>query len=413
MSVGTSFALHRLPRAQTLTSQEPELMGTGTSSPRGIGGPSGRTRAEVAVWVALVGLVLPEALPAASTNLPSDISLWDHSVSARTAVGYNDNLLLSDLFRQESPLLSVGLDASLWRLPRDGNELYLFFMGEYTQYLPDREPENEQLLYLVGQGRRQLSDHWKAGLQLKSVYQYNVFDASTTETNLVPLPVRGYLVGGLPEIRRDLGKQWRVEVGAEVDRQFFDGQLDDYWQAGPGMTLGKDYGHRSMIEFSYGYEWRSYDERSPLRDDGSSEAGQTLVYAIQEVEVSSRHHFDPQRRWRLNSKLGLGLNQDNGSGYYDFARYHLNEQVRYTHRGLTIEGQTRLRYYDYSEQTATGLSGDPRRYVVYLQLGIRVEKALGPNLSVFVEYDHDWNWSNRAINEYIANRLRSGVEWTL
>jgi hypothetical protein len=367
-----------------------------------------RPTLKLLLWAWLWPLVLNGA---AVTNVPARLSPWGHSLSTQVAAGYNNNLLLSRAFRESSPLLFGGLEATVWRIPGDGSELFFFLKGEYTRYLPDRTLEDEQLAYLVALGRRKLSELYRLGLQVQAVYQSTVVDASATEFQLVPLPVKGYTLSTTPELRRELGRHWSLTLEGTARRQWFDGQLDDYWEGGPRLIAGRQYSRRSNAQLAYRYAFRDYDTRLAPDERGFPIAGRGLTYQLHEVALANTHHFDDRRRWRLNSKLGAGLNLDNGSGYWDFVRYEIAERVRFAPPGFTIEGHARALYFDYQNQTSTGLPGAPGRYLASVQVGVRIEKRLGPHFNAFAEYTHDWQLSNRSINEYDADRVRGGIEW--
>ena len=360
----------------------------------------------------LLGCLLPHLLSGASaTNALPNVPRWGQAISTHMAAGYNNNLLLSSTFRESSPSLFGGVEATVWRMPGDGSELFFFLKGDYIRYLPDRTLEDEHLAYLVALGRRKLSEHWKAGLQLQAVYQSTVVDASATEAQLVPLPVKGYTLAALPEVRRELGRGWWTTLEGAARRQWFDGRLDDYWEGGPRLIAGRQYARRSNAQLAYKYLFRDYDTRLAPDEKGFPTAGRGLTYQLHELALANTHHFDERRRWRLNSKAGAAINLDNGSGYWDFVRYELSERLRFAPPGFTVEGQARALHYNYINQTSTGLSGAPRRYLATIQLGIKITKRLGPHLNAFAEYAHDWNLSNRSINEYDADRVKGGIEW--
>jgi hypothetical protein len=360
----------------------------------------------------LVGWLLPLVLHAApATHALPRVSPWGQTVSTRVAAGYNNNLLLSHGFRESSPLLFGGLEATVWRMPGDGSELFFFLKGEYTRYLPERTLEDEQLAYLVALGRRKLSELYKIGLQVQAVYQSTVVDASATEFQLMPLPVKGYTLSAVPELRRELGRDWWLTLEGTARRQWFDGRLDGYWEGGPRLIAGRQYPRRSNAQLAYRYAFRDYATRLAPDERGLPIAGRGLTYQLHEVALANTHHFDDRRRWRLNSKLGTGLNLDNGSGSWNFVRYEIAERLRFTPPGFTVEGHARAWYYDYLNQTSTGLPGAPGRYLASLQVGARIEKQLGPHFNAFAENTHDWNLSNRSINEYDADRVKGGIEW--
>ena len=343
-------------------------------------------------------------------TLPPGLSLWDESFNVRVGLGYNDNLLLSEVNQEESPFVTIGLEATLLRLPLDGTQVVVFLSGEDTRYWHGHGLPKDQLVFGQAQVKKQFAGEWNAGLTLQSTYTDTVFDASITETNLTPVPARGYSFRGAPSLRREFLKKYWVELEFGVSRQYFDAPLDDYWEFGPKLTLGKNYGNQSTLALSYQFNQRSYDDRTPLNSDLSPEVGQTLEYSRHGVELALRHNWDEHRRWRTLTSVVGEFNRDNGSGYFDYFSYRLTQQVRYVAKMWEAKVQAKFSYYDYPNQFV-GTDTHSKRYLSNLRLNLRGERKLAQKIKLFAEYEYERSFSNETVSEYQVNKVTGGIDW--
>lgn len=372
--------------------------------------PLKRTQFAVLFVCLLLCCILP-TVAADPVELPPDISLWDKSLNVRAGLGYNDNLLLSDVNHEESPFVTTGIEATLLRLPVDGTEVSVFLSGEDTRFWNGHKLSKEELVFGQGQIKREFAADWNASFTLQANYIDTVLDASITETNLTPVLAEGYGFKGGPSLRRDFLKKYWAEIEFNVTRQFFAGpSLDDYWEFGPKLTLGRNYGNRSSIALSYQFNQRSYDDRTPVNADFTSETGKTLEYSRHELELAVRHNWDPQRRWRTITSFGWEFSEDNGSGYFNYYHYRFSQQVRYVAKMWEVKGQTTLNIYTYPNQLATSDSND-ERYKTILVVNLRGERKLTQKVKLFAEYQYEQAFSNQTIGEYKANKVTGGIDW--
>jgi hypothetical protein len=175
---------------------------------------------------------------------------------------------------------------------------------------------------------KDFAENWRVGLEAQYIYQDQVVDASTTETNQTVL-AQGSGLSVRPTIRRDFSKNTWLELGLGVNRQYFKAPLDDYWEGGPKLMFGHEYGNRSEWTLSYDLSRRAYDHREQLTKDGISIAQSSLEFNRNEFDLAVRNNWDHKRRWRTTTKLGFELNRDNGSGYFDYKRYQVAQQLRF------------------------------------------------------------------------------------
>src|SRR6185436_1840678 len=132
-----------------------------------------------------------------------------------------------------------------------------------------------------------------------------------------------------PSVRRTLPRGFWVEGLVGVSRQWLAAPFDNYWEGGPKLAFGLDYGVRSSLIASYEWKPRAYDTREEVSLSGTNLPGTELKFQVHELELAWRHDWDEQRRWRTFTKLEMLVNRDSGPGYFDYQRYQLTEQLRY------------------------------------------------------------------------------------
>ena len=358
----------------------------------------------LAGWIANPPTHAQDLIP---SRLPS---LWDKTINLRLGVGFKDNVLLSPNAAAESAFIGTGLDLMLWRLPVEGTQFYLFFTGDDTRFLSGRDVNKEQSFIAQTQVKKEFGQHWKTALALQYLYQDQVFDASTIETIFRTVKAQGHSLSLRPSIRRDLPKDYWLELEFIANRQFFKEPLDDYWQNGPKLTLGRDYGFGSEASLSYEARNRAYDTREQTDSVGIPVTGSSLEFWEHEVELVLRHNWDSKRRWRTTTKLGFELNQDNGSHFYDYFRYQLSQQLRYRTDTWEVKGQAKVYRYDYAHQTVSAI--DPtKRNKTLLVLNLRGEKKLTHSLKLFAELEHERSIANLSFDQYRVNTAIAGVDW--
>jgi len=339
--------------------------------------------------------------------------IWVRSVELRTAIGYKDNLLLGRTPTERSVLIGSGADLTLARLPLDGKQLSFLLSADDTRYLQGHAVDHEDLVVALAQVKVDLSSAWRLGTDLRYVYQDQVVDTSVTETNLTATALRGHGAALLPNVRWDFALNTWLELSGTAQRQFYKAPLDDYWEGGPKLTVGHDYGYRSSVSFGYWWNRRDYDTRRQVSLTNTSLPGTSLQFFQHEVELAWRHNWDSQRRWRTTTRLGFQVNRDNGPGFYDYARYLATQQFRYVAPAWEFKLQGRIYYYNFDHQSVSLTdSTDPhRRQKAVAGVSVRGERKLGKQLKLFAEYEYEKSLSNRAVDEYQANKIAGGVGW--
>lgn len=347
-----------------------------------------------------------------STNefIPETPSLWFQSVELRMSSGYKDNLLLDRTASEQSGFIASGLDWTVGRLPLDGRQFNFLLSADDTRYLQGRAVDHEDFVAAVAQFKLDASPAWLVGVDARYVYQDQVVDTSVTETNLASTLVRGHGVAVLPNVRWTFARNTWLELAGTAQRQLLDAPLDDYWEGGPRLTLGHDYGRRSSIALSCAFNHRAYDTREQVSLTGTNLPGTALGFDQIDVDLAWRQNWDPRRRWRTATRLGFQQNADNGPGFYDYRRYRVAEQVRYVAATWEVKAQAQALFYDFQHQTVDTTSSNLREKAI-VNLDLRAEKTICKHLKLFAEYEYERSLSNRAVDEYHANKIFGGAAW--
>jgi len=320
-------------------------------------------------------------------------------------------VLFSNQHRVESPFLAAGLDVLLWRLPENGWEYLILGTGEYLRYLPSQEVVDKEATALgQAQVKKSFGSGWKAAATAEYLYFDQVFDNSIFDREFSFLQVQGHTLTLRPSLRREFKSGAFIEIESFLTRQIFKEVVDDEWQAGPKLTLGRSYGNASEIAFGYLLTDRWFDTRQPRDADGALVSGKSLEFYQHELFAVWRHSWDKERRWRTVTRLSFQRSNDNDSGYYDYYRPRLSQQLRYVGKTWQVRADAKLTYYQYDSQPVS--FDDPsRRRKTFIQATLRAEKNLFKSVKVFAEYEHERSISNLNFEAYRANIVSAGLDW--
>ena len=365
-------------------------------------------------WIERIVLITAAALSPAVAGAEEepklDVALWDKSVSLRGAFGYKDNVLLSAVQEDGSAFWLSGIDVTLMRLSlADGPNLTFFLSGEDRRYFSAEEIDKEQFLLTHFKLEQSFLDVWSASATVQYVYADQVYDASATEQILQTMPVKSHNMQLAPGIKRSLPWTSEVELKFTVERQLFNKPLDDYWEAGPQLIYTKKYGYRSEVTIGYTFDRRAYDERPELALDFEPVPDTSLEYMQHEFEIGVNHSWDQKRHWRSRARVLFEINDDSGTGYYDYKRYRLSKRFGYYRDAweATVEGK--ILHYDYDLQPV--FLGTGTRSTWEYVLAAHVERTLWKTLNVFADIEHEISESNYAPEEYTVTTVMGVIDW--
>lgn len=378
----------------------------GTATLAGMGGVPEASPAEADPVVAVGDGTPAEVL--ADLRAPSLASLlWSTTLTLRASGGYHDNPRLSALNQAGSAFLAGGLEFVVMRLPADGHEVSVFASVDHRGYL-ERGFSPETLAAIDLRYRRVWEDGWSLGGAAEYLFLKQVFDASEIEGVPAVVPTTGHTLTARPMVAREWSGGWRLELEAEAGRQWLAEPLDGYEDLGPKLALIRGFGERRSLGVSYRTRFRAFDERGP-RDESGLELPGILRYQQHEAEMTWRHAWGRQGRWRTALRPGWVTSLDNGNGFFDYDRFQLAATVRWV--GEEWEGRLdgRWRAYRFPGQPAgSGVDGERRR--TDLNLTARADWKLVGWARLFLQYELDQSDENTEASDFRAHVCSLGIE---
>ncbi len=349
-------------------------------------------------------LVIP-GLPALP-ELPT-LSPWDTVFTFQSSAGYKDNVALSATRPSGSAFLRNVGEAIVLRLPVDGWEFNAFVSGEDTRYLDSRVVDMEQGALAHAQLKKTWAESWSAALAGQHVYQNQVVDLSTSLATPTVLRVESHTTSARLAVRRTLTERAWLELEPTVARQNFSGPLDDFWESGGKLSLGRGYGHRSEVVLSGEASHRPFDQRSQFTRAGTAIPGTELAFVQHREQLTWKHHWDEARHWRTTTKLGHEASLDNGTGYFDFRRWHVSQQWRWAAAPWEVAVTGRFAASTYPHQPVAAGAARAIDRTDFL-LALHVERALGKRVRWFLDHDFERVLSNQPATGYAVNKVHTG-----
>lgn len=342
-------------------------------------------------------------------DFPILLPKWDRDLSFRTGAGYRDNIGLSANSPRGSAFVMTGLELILLRLPENGTQFNLFVSGEDIRFFSSGPVDKEQSAFAQAVVKKDFGSAWQVSLAAEYTYQNQVVDVSVTEAGLTNIPVEGHGAVIRETLRRDFSSRWWASLELPERRQFFREPLDDYWDYGCRATLGKSYGKKSELSVSYEITERAYDHEKLRTPEGDTIAGTRRESLQHDARLIWKHYWDRQSRWRTTTRLTARKSEDNGSGYFDYTRLQLAEQILFHTKDWDISAEARVARYDYPIQTGTD---DARRVSSDLAFNLRCERRVTAFLKLYAEYDRERVFSNLELERYLVNTMKGGFNWT-
>jgi hypothetical protein len=334
-------------------------------------------------------------------------SPWTTFVSARAAGGYKDNVTLAHIAPEASPFVQAGGDFILSHLPINGHEFNFSATADATRYLDAPSVDREVLAFVSSEYQWHCSERFRTGLAAEYLFQDQVLDVSTTETNRGALAVLGHSAVGRPGARFDFAEWGWAGVEGLFARQWLAAPLDDYLDFGVKPSVGMSYGHRSEVRLSFEATERDYDHDPALDATGAPIPGQGKETRRYDVRLVWRHHWDRDRRWRTTARVGWSRNEDNASGYFDFTRYQAGMELRWRVGRWEFSAEGRYARYDYPVQTVGG-AGTPLRERDEVGAVLRAEYQLDRHFRWFANYEYERIFSNLELENYTVNTVSGG-----
>lgn len=349
--------------------------------------------------------------PAATLDLTPLLPAWNPFYSVSLGAGYKDNLLLSHGNQEVSGFATAGFDFTLWRRPlEDGREFQMTLNGVDRRYWADRSVDHEDWAFGRARYLHELGPGWIWVTDLDASYFDLALDLTYVETNPRGAQLRGASLGGLSGIRRRWESVGWLQVSPLYSRTWLSGAFDPYQEVGAQASFQRAYGHRSEWRMDYTGRIRVYDERRAVDGEGREIPDTRLRYARHDLGWTDRHYWDEGRRWLSATKVGGLISTDNGSGYFNYWRLSLLEQLEFQTRRWSFRVEGGVGHYRFPHQSAgVGLADTRER--TDLTFGGRIEHRLTRWLKLQVEYTYDRALANDVLEAYSANTVQVGTVW--
>jgi hypothetical protein len=344
----------------------------------------------------------PELLP-----LPPQ---WDAVFTLRAGGGYKDNVFLSHADPRPSAFLSAGAEAMALRLAPQGPQLTFFASADGRRFLSRHVEHTEYVAFSQVQLEHDFNQTFEGSFSAQYFYQDQVLDVSVSETNRQAVAARGHTLTLRPAIRVALPQRSWLSVEPSVTRQYFEDPLDDYWEAGPKITVGRTYGHASQISLSYEPWWRFYDTDPARTTTGAAILGSHRQRIQNEGRLTWRHNWDEQKHWRTAATVGTRLNKENGEGFSDYTRWFMTARIVYRATPWEISTEARLGQYEYDTQTVSAADLSKRRRTEWLAV-VNLQRELIKGLKIMASYEYEETRSNDQLETYTVNTLSGSLQW--
>jgi hypothetical protein len=351
-------------------------------------------------------------IPKDDLRLWTESMLWDGQVSAESGVGYKDNVLLSAFNPHGSTFCENGLEAMAMRLPLDGWSIVGFITGNDIRYWHDVGTDREDSFIGTLRVERELPDGWQAGLEARGLYEHEVLDITTDAGTPTSALVDGYGITAQPSLRKDLIGGWWLKLQFPVTRWYFQTPLDNFWEFGPLVTSGYDFGKQADVTVSYGASWQPHDDWFALDQYGLRPLPQHLEIFQQQVELAWHQYWDAHRRWRSSTRLIFTKKEDNGGGYFNYDQYQVVEELSWQTADWHIQSSAQIAYEDFPIQPNYEHSSDTL-YRNLWSLSLEAERRLFKGLKGFAKLEYQRAMSNElsGAGDYHASTITAGLRY--
>jgi hypothetical protein len=329
------------------------------------------------------------------TNL-QPLAVWDTTARVTAGLGYRENVLRSSIAPESSAFFNTSVDASFMRFTESGAYVTFFVLFDDTQYFDAPSVDYERFFSATLQAAAPIGPNDELGGQGNYLYQHQVVDLSETETLRSRMLVDGYTYMLRPYWKHTFDGSWAFQVEPEIVRQLYSGDISGYWAPAAGVRLIRSYGHRSELSLYGQAKYIEYDSREEFDSAGLAIPNTSLVYQQKEAGGQWRHNFDKERHWRTTSRLSYMSSQDSGSGYFDYSRSQVSQQLRWKNARWEIKSGARLGWYNYPEQKV----GSEHFERSSIALDVRIERRLGKHWLLYSLAEHEWSMSNDALEQY-------------
>jgi hypothetical protein len=356
--------------------------------------------------------------PPSETNLISgdeplwtQSMLWDEQIALYSGVGYKDNVLLSAFNPRGSAFVIDGVDLAVMRLPLDGWQVVGVVVGDDIRYWRNVGTNSEDSLISSLRVQRELADGWRVALEGRGLDEKQVLDISTREAAPATALVQGYGITATPSVRKDFKDGLWVQVELPVTRWSLAAPLDDYWELGPLVTVGCNFGQYSDLSASYGASYQPHDNWVAL-DQYGRPLPQLLEIFQERTELAWHQYWDPKRRFRSSTRLIFADDEDNGGGYFNYYEYQIVQDVLWQTANWQIKASVQQVYELYPVEGVGVLNGQHLERNL-TDISFEAQRRLFKHFKGFGKFEYQRGHSNYAAGagDYTTRTYSCGLRW--
>jgi len=331
---------------------------------------------------------------------------WSPVLTLEAGLGVKENVALSPVRPETSPLLRTLIDLIVLRDNSDGLEAFVYGSWEDFRY-NDSEVDKEQTGLLMVEFKKEFESGWDLSWNGQYIYQNQVLDLSTDFAIPNTLRIEGNTFLTSAAARRYLPKRFWAEGRFELGRQDFISPLDDYWEYTPRFELAK-WWKQNHVAMSYQFTDRPYDNRAEPDGNGLDILGTQLEYNVHRLELEWKQNWGTNDVWRSTTKVRREVSTDNGTGYFKFRRWRISEKVRYKRDKWTVTAEASWSPFVYPNQEAV-LGLIERRKRTDWGFSLRLDRLINKYWRGYLAYDWEKSDSNQTSSTYSVNIVHAGL----
>ncbi len=340
---------------------------------------------------------------------------WQSSFETKLGVGWDSNLLLSDLAKAESGFSRISVEGMLWRPAREQQpvELIGFLSANYRRMFSSRELPDDAEAFFQGEARWRPIPPVRLALLAQGYFLDTVLDLSTESERLsTPLRTAGFNLSAVA--RWEINPHWWTEATGTVTRSDFRLIPEDYREHQEGVRAGwQAIDGKFKLGLGMRQRNRHYDARNYTTPGGRPIAGTLLRYRAPEIEATAEKTLDWHGTWKIAGAFSQSKNADNGSGYFDYRLSKLLATVGWTRAPWDVQCTIGTSRYHWAEQVA-GIGLDPpRRRRLDQSYTLQVTRQINDHWFAFFEAERECVSSNDPSTGYNLTQFTTGLGWKL
>jgi len=337
--------------------------------------------------------------------------LWDQQIALFSGVGYKDNVLLSPVNPRGSGFFINGLDLMVLRLPLDGWQVVGMVVGDDIRYWRNVGTNSEDSFISSLRIQKELPEGWKAAWEFRALYEKQVLEITTSQGLPATALVEGDGITLEPSLRKDFQDGWWLQGAMPITRWSLAAPLDDYWEFGPIVTVGHNFGPQSDVSASYAASYQPHSDWSALDTYGRALPEHLEIFQDR-TELAWHQYWDAQRQWRSSTRAIFAYDQDNGGGYFNYYQYQFVQDLLWQTPDWQVKGSAQQVYELYPVQGVGVLNGQHLNRNL-LDLSLEVERRLLKHWRGFgkVEYQRGRSNYSDAAGDYTATAFSFGLRW--